>query len=51
MLPYEEAVEKYKEAVRFDPGFVNAWYGRCFALMVLGSKAKAAEEFKSGLLS
>jgi hypothetical protein len=34
MLPYKEAVEKYKEAVRFFPDFVDAWYGRCFAFLV-----------------
>jgi hypothetical protein len=27
MLPYEETVEKYKEAVRFGPDFIDAWYG------------------------
>jgi hypothetical protein len=51
MLPHEETVEKYKEAVRFGPDFIDAWYGRSFALMALGSKAKATEELKSGVLS
>jgi hypothetical protein len=51
MLPYEETVEKYKETVRFSPDLVDAWYGRCFAFVALGSKVKATEEFKRGLLS
>jgi hypothetical protein len=50
MLPYEEALEKDKEAVRFNLDSVDAGYVRCYALMVSGSKAKAAEKFKSGWL-
>jgi hypothetical protein len=50
MLPHEEAVEKYKAAVRFGPDFIDACTVS-FALMALGSKAKETEELKSGVLS
>ena len=51
MLPHEETVEKYQEAVRFGPEFHRCMVQPVLCIDGSGCKAKATEELKRGLLS
>jgi tetratricopeptide (TPR) repeat protein len=46
---YEEAAEKFREAVKHQPEFAVAWYGWGLALTALQRKQEAAEKFRKSI--
>jgi tetratricopeptide (TPR) repeat protein len=40
---YEEAIEKYKEALRLNPRLAEAWYNKACAFSLWGKKKDALE--------
>ena len=49
MMPYEEAVEKFKEVLKLDPDNVQIWASWGVALVELKQFEKAAEKFKKAV--
>jgi tetratricopeptide (TPR) repeat protein len=43
---HQEAVEAYREAVRFKPDFAMAWVGLGFAYFISGNRSAALEAVK-----
>ena len=49
MMPHEEAVEKFKEALKIDPDNVQIWTSWGVALIELGQFEEAADKFKKAV--
>ena len=49
MMPHEEAVEKFKEVLKIDPGNVQIWASWGVALIELRQFEEAAEKFRKAL--
>lgn len=45
-MRYDEAIEKFKEALKIDPKYLNAQYGLGMAYKYKGNYSKAMNEFK-----